>query len=59
MRSIFFWILYLTLLYAPEIYETIGSTELHLADVPESVNVGNIIPESDSFKIDPEGNGRY
>ncbi|CAG5097444.1 Oidioi.mRNA.OKI2018_I69.XSR.g15079.t2.cds [Oikopleura dioica] len=31
-----------------------GSTELHLADVPESLDVGVITPESDSFKIDPE-----
>ena len=55
MRSLFFWLLYITLLYLPEIDEHIGSASLNGAasSLNELVD-DSILPESDSFEVNPD-----
>ena len=51
----FLWIIYITLLYFPEIHEHIGSVSLNgAASISNKLVDDSISPESDSFEVNPD-----
>jgi len=55
MRLLLFWILYITLLYLPEIHDHIESVSFNgAASSSNEIVDDSISPESDSFEVNPD-----